>query len=150
MPGTTVIRAIRADDAAGIERFFARLTPDDVRARFFQALRALPPGYVEQLTHPDAAHGAALVAVDGEDILGVGRLIDGELAVTVRSDLKHRGIGLALLERLLDVARRRGTGEVCADILAANRACLGMARKLGFALHRALRRAGLVRAKLRL
>jgi acetyltransferase len=154
--GEALLRPVRPDDAGAINCFFERLTREDVRMRFFSALRSLPQRHVERLVDTDFERDIALLLIEpvfGE-ILGVARLADageqGEIAITVRSDMKHNGIGAHLLTRLLDHARRRGLQEVFGDILPDNRACLGLARKLGFTFGRRAEAPYLVRARLRL
>ncbi len=156
--GEALLRPVQPDDADAVNRFFARLTRDDVRARFFSVMPRLPERYLQSLLAADFDHDVAFLLVDPirGDILGVVRLADiggaegAEVAVTVRSDLKHRGIGALLLARVLACARAHGTREVHGDVLADNRACIGLARKLGFSLVRSAVEPHIVRASLRL
>jgi GNAT superfamily N-acetyltransferase len=70
------------------------------------------------------AWGAAL---DGE-VAGVGRYIvpvDGgcpEFAITVLDEMQNRGVGRALLEALVSVARSDGLEELCFETQADNAA----------------------------
>ena len=57
-----------------------------------------------------------------------------EFALTVRSDMKGRGIGTLMLTRMLDYARSRGIGEVFGDILDENKRMLAVCQDLGFSL----------------
>ncbi|MEJ1968323.1 MAG: GNAT family N-acetyltransferase [Rhizomicrobium sp.] len=154
--GDLLLRAVRPDDRDAVGRFFGRLTPDDVRTRFFCGLRRLSQGHVDRLVTPDFEHEMALLAIEsgGGEILGVVRLAEtdagAEIAITVRSDLKHKGIGKRLLHRALDYARLHGTQDVYGDILADNRASIGLARKFGFTVSRSPEAPHLVRARLRL
>jgi acetyltransferase len=50
----------------------------------------------------------------------------------VRSDLKHRGLGRALLQRLLRHAVDEGMTEVLGSVLAENRPMLALAEVAGF------------------
>ncbi len=85
---------------------------------------------------------------------GVGRLAadpDGaraEFAVLARSDLKSRGIGRLLMDRLIAYARQRGIGEIFGDVLIENSVMLALCRDLGCKISPPSR--GLVRATLRL
>ncbi len=154
--GDVLLRPVRADDGAALGRFYDCVSRDDIHARFFAVRSGPPPGYVDTLLRADCDRDVVLLAVrpDDGEILGGVRLVaqDGaaEIAITIRSDLKHRGLGGLLVTSVLDHARRRGTAEVFADILAANRASLGLARKLGFALRRSAQAPHLVRATLHL
>jgi len=154
--GDVLLRPVRAGDTAALGLFYACMSPEDLGARFFAGRSAPPAGYVETLIRADGEHDVVLLAIrppDGE-VLGGVRLVEvegaAELAITIRSDLKHRGLGALLMSSLLEQARRHGTAEVFADILAENRASLGLARKLGFALSRSAQAPDLVRATLHL
>jgi acetyltransferase len=155
--GRVRVRAVRAEDAAPLAAFFGGLmAPDDLRARFFAAKP--PPGYVEGLTHPDFAHDMVMLAVQETSgaLLGGVRLVDAadgprsEIAISVRSDLKHRGLGRLLMASAIDYARHHGIVDVVADIQADNRASLGLARTLGFTFTRTLAAPSMVKAQLHL
>jgi acetyltransferase len=55
-----------------------------------------------------------------------------EFAVLVRSDLKGRGLGAALMKKLIRYCRGRRTGELFGDVLADNVRMLTLAEELGF------------------
>ena len=55
-----------------------------------------------------------------------------EFAVLVRSDLKGRGLGRVLLEKLIRYCASRGTQELIGDVLAGNAPMLHLAARLGF------------------
>ncbi|MEI9996843.1 MAG: GNAT family N-acetyltransferase [Rhizomicrobium sp.] len=150
--GPVLLRPVGRCDAPALTRFFEALDPADIRARFFAGRHGPPPGYVERLAQADFEHDLVLLGADAGTgaLLGGARLVEGETAITVRSDLKHRGLGRLLMRRLLDHARDRGTHDVFADILPENRASLGLARDMGFAFSRSARTPNVVRAYLHL
>ena len=55
-----------------------------------------------------------------------------EFAVTVRSDLKGKGLGRILMGKLIDYCRSRGTREIVGEVLPQNSRMIGLVRKLGF------------------
>jgi acetyltransferase len=57
--------------------------------------------------------------------------VKAEFAVSVRSDLKGRGLGRLLMQRLIDYARTRGIGEIYGDVLEDNVMMLALAREMG-------------------
>ncbi|MBV8538520.1 MAG: N-acetyltransferase [Alphaproteobacteria bacterium] len=154
--GPMRLRPIRPDDAAALVRYFERLTPEDVRLRFFAPLRSLSTREVERFTRVDGERETALVLEAAEagrpEILSIGRLARApegtraEFAVSVRSDLKGRGIGRFMLTHLVEEARRRGFGEIFGDILEENEAMLALSRELGFALAPVVENAAIIRA----
>lgn len=154
--GPMRLRPIRADDAAALVRYFERLTPEDVRLRFFAPLRSLSTRQVERFTQLDGERETAFVLEAPEggrpEILSVGRLAKApegaraEFAVSVRSDLKGRGIGRFMLTYLVEQARQRGFGEIFGDILEENEAMLALSRELGFALAPVAETSAIIRA----
>ena len=136
------IRPLRPSDAMGLRKAFRRLDPEDVRMRFFMPLNDLSDEMLARLTQLDYDREMALAAFTsserGGDGLGVVRLAAdpdnarAEFAILVRSDIKRKGLGSALMAAILDYARERGVGQVCGTVLSENTAMLGLCRKLGF------------------
>jgi acetyltransferase len=152
------IRPIRPEDAAAHGEMFRRLTPDDIRFRFFSAVREMSAEQVVRLTQIDYEREMAFIAVadsTGETV-GVARLVrdmggaEAEFAVLVQPDMKGRGIGRHLLERLVAWGRTEGIGEIVGQVLADNHPMLDFCRRLGFSVHRKRGEEDLVEARLRL
>jgi acetyltransferase len=133
------IRPIRPDDEALLQRFIPRLTPEDIRLRFFGPLRELTHEMAARLTQIDYDREMAFLLLDGEDLLGVGRLAadpgfeQGEFALIVASDRQRKGYGELLLRHVLAYARARGMKRVIGHILRENRRMIELSRRLGFA-----------------
>ncbi len=149
LPGgeTVLLRPIRPEDEAGLRKGFAKLSPEDVRHRFFLPLAELSPRLAAYLTQIDYDRHMALVALGphpkgGTEGWGVARFVadaagaGAEFALVVCSDVQRRGLGSLLLDRLLAYARDRGIGLVWGDVLADNHAMLALAAKQGFAVAR--------------
>ncbi|RXF73188.1 bifunctional acetate--CoA ligase family protein/GNAT family N-acetyltransferase [Hansschlegelia zhihuaiae] len=134
-----VARPLRAEDEVLIGRLLAAVEPDDLRMRFFAPVRHLEHGFLTRLVHLDYARAIAFVALaaDGE-AAGVVRLHcdadhkAGEFAILVRSDLKGRGVGWALMQLMLEWARSENIATVWGDVLKANVEMSAMCRELGF------------------
>ena len=139
------LRPIRPDDAPALQRAYARMDAGDKRARLFAPIPELTDQAARQFCTIDEEHELCLV-LEAEDepgeILGGGRLMGtpagetAEFAVSLRSDLKGRGLGSVLLTTLLDVAPQMGFKTVWGSILADNRAMRALAEKLGFRIGR--------------
>jgi acetyltransferase len=132
------LRPIRIDDADALRRGFARLTPEQVRLRTFHRQNELTAAAAERLVRIDPDTTSAWVAVDADgEIRGEARLhadaIDegGEFGVTVDPSFLGRGIGRALMQHLLDEARRRGLRTIWGDVLADNSAMLDFVKRIG-------------------
>ena len=59
-----------------------------------------------------------------------------EFAIVVKSDLKSRGLGRLLMEKIIRYCRERGIGKLAGEVLAGNERMLSLARKLGFTARR--------------
>jgi acetyltransferase len=137
-----LVRPVRPEDAEAHRAFFARLSPEDVRFRFFAPLQDLPPELTARLTQIDYDREMAFVAVQEGRTVGVARLVRepggeaGEFALVVEPGWKGQGLGRHLMERLFAWARDSGIREVVGQVLADNAPMLGFVRRLGFTSRR--------------
>ena len=140
--GDIVLRPIRPEDAAQHQAFFHALDADDVRLRFFTAMRELPPAQLARLTQIDYDRAMAFIATrplagGGAETLGVVRAVldpanqSAEFAIIIRSDLKGKGLGYILFGKLVDYFRTRGTAEIVGDALAENLGVQKLVRHFG-------------------
>ena len=138
-----LMRPIRPEDEPQHYEFLSRLTPEDVRFRFFSSVRNLPHTQMARFTQIDFEREMAFIATapgdDGKpETLGVVRVVTdpdnetAEFAIIVRSDLKGQGFGAALLDKMIGYCRGRGTRELVGQVMAQNRAMLGLAESRGF------------------
>jgi acetyltransferase len=138
------IRPIRPEDAALLVELFESLSPRSVYLRFFTPMKSLPPSMLARFTQIDYDRHIALVAIaesqPEEKMLGVARVILGrnyneaEFSVVVGDSWQGRGIGAALLQRCLRIAKERGIQKVKGTVLAENTQMLVLGRKLGFTI----------------
>jgi acetyltransferase len=142
---SVTLRPIRPEDADAHAAFFAKLTPEDVRLRFFAPIRSLSPEQIARMTQIDYDREMALIASRETapglaETLGVMRIIrtgaEGEFAIVVRSDAKGLGLGSRLIRAGLAWARAAGISRVVGDVLAENAPMLGFVRAHGFTLTR--------------
>lgn len=140
--GPVRIRPMRPEDEGLYAAFFARLTPEDQRLRFFTARPDLSHRFLARLTQIDYAREMAFAAVDeaAVELLGVVRFVAdpdyvrGEYAILVRSDLKGRGLGWCLMQHLMAYARTEKIEQLYGCVLAENATTLRMCRELGFSV----------------
>lgn len=137
--GTAFVRPVRPEDEDLFRAFFARVTDEDLRLRFFQSVKHFSHEFIARLTQMDYARSIALVALDGDGaMLGAVRLVadagyeTGEYGILVRSDLKGRGIGWQLMRIMIEYAGWLGLREVEGQVLRENRGMLAMCQQLGF------------------
>ncbi len=141
------IRPIRPEDAEEHGAFVRRLSPEDIRWRFFSQIRELPPQQIARMTQLDYDREMAFCAIrrhaDGrEELLGVSRLIrendgeTGEFAVVVDRRMKGQGLGKHLMQRLFAWGKANGIRTIAGQVLADNAPMLAFAKGLGFVLKR--------------
>jgi len=132
------IRPIRPQDEARVSAFSRHVTAEDMRLRFFGPLRELTHEMITRLTQIDYDREMAFLLLDGEELLGVGRLAaepsfeEAEFALLVASDRQRRGYGELLLRHVLGYAKARGIKRVIGHVLRENRKMLALADRLGF------------------
>ena len=137
-----LLRPIRPEDERALVDMLRRSSREDVRLRFFGALKEFDHPFAARLTQIDYDREMALVATapGSAELLGVVRLSAdpdkdaAEFAVMVRSDLKGTGLGYSLMCQILEYARESGIRRVFGDVLRHNERMLRMARDLGFTI----------------
>ncbi len=141
-----VLRPIRGEDAPAHAAFALRLSPDSIRYRFFGPRSGFTQHELAQFTQIDYAREMAFIATsenaDGEsETLGVVRTwtdpdnISAEFAVIVDDSMRGEGLGDALVRKIIDYTRQRGTLEIRGTVLSDNAPMRNLAKKLGFRSH---------------
>jgi acetyltransferase len=145
-----IIRPIRAEDEPLIAAFHETLSERTVYFRYLSALKLSTRIAHERLIRNcfiDYARQMVLVVEREGAIIGVGRLHkdvasfargkrEGEFALVVSDAFQGQGLGVELLRRLIEVARKEGFDSVFGDISAENRTMQAVCRKMGFTITR--------------
>ena len=116
------------------------VSKEDLRLRFFDSIKEFSHPFLVRLTQLDYARAMAFVAFDetSGDILGVVRVhsnpadCSGEYAILLRSDLKGRGLGWALMQMMIEYGKSEGLAQIIGQILQENSVMLKMCRELDF------------------
>ncbi len=141
-PATPVrIRRIEPADHDRLRTFYAALSEESRRTRFFAPTRGIGAGQSAFFCTPDHHHREGFVAVIGHGVPSdriVGHICvepDGpdaaEVAVSVADELQHRGIGRRLVEAAATWAQREGFRSLTATMLADNPAIHRLLGHLG-------------------
>ena len=139
------LRPIRPEDEAQHRAFLEKMDPEDIRMRLFYSRRSIEHSELARLTQIDYDREMAFIATrplpeGGEETLGAVRAIcdpdndAAEFGVMVRSDLKGRGMGWLLMDRLVRYLRGHGTRRIVGTVLRENHGMLGLAKRLGFTI----------------
>lgn len=135
------IRPIDPADQSALQSFYAGLSEESRRTRFFGPTTGIGAPQSSWFCAPDHDHREGFVAVlasaTGPDHV-VGHVCvepDGpgsaEVAVAVADDLRGRGIGRRLVERAVAWARMDGLEQLTATMLAGNPAIQRLLTDLG-------------------
>lgn len=139
-----VVRAIRGEDEPNHLEFYNKLSPESIRMRYFYS-RGIP-------THMELANWTQLdydremafivsaqrLDAKGFETLGVVRAVTdadnirSEFSVVIRDDLQGEGLGVILMQKIVDYCKARGTLEIYGSTLPSNKGMQGLAKKLGF------------------
>jgi acetyltransferase len=150
-------RPIRPEDEPLMVKFHESVSDASVYFRYFQFLKLsqrIAHERLSRIVFNDYDRELALVAVQDGAILGVGRLRktsdgEGELGMLIADNAQNKGLGSAMMSRLIDVARREGLRTILADVHAENAKMLHVVRKFGFQV-RSDPREPIVQAELKL
>jgi acetyltransferase len=137
-----LLRPVKPEDAPLLVELFHSLSPTSVYFRFFSPLRELPPTMLARFTQIDYDRDIVVVAskqaFGEEKILGVVRLMSdpdvtsAEFAIAVGDAWQRAGVGAALLERAVHIAKERRLQSIWGTVLSENKAMLALARSHGF------------------
>lgn len=137
------IRPIRPEDELMHRDFFKSLSMEDLYFRFFRAVDKLSHEQLARFTQIDYDREMAFIATrkgdSGEpETLGVVRAvsdadnIEAEFAIIIRSDFHRKGLGIALMRKIVDYCRARNTRRLLGQTLSSNHAMQNLARRFGF------------------
>ena len=158
---TLLLRPILPEDEPSLRESFTKLTPEEIRLRFFVPMKTLDHVTAARFTQIDYDREMPLVLTEPgiagrTAIYGVVRLIAdpdnerAEYAIIVNHDMTGMGLCILLMRRILDYAADRGMREVYGDVLRENRTMLKLCQVLGFTQSGVPEEPELVRVTLRL
>jgi RimJ/RimL family protein N-acetyltransferase len=132
------IRQIERSDAGLVRTFYDELSDRSRRLRFLVPTNELSDEDLEYLTDLDHKRHEAMVALDGERLVGVARYVrtpgdreSAEVAVVVADDRQGQGIGTSLLDSLTERARENGIVRYTALVSPDNDIVIGALERAG-------------------
>lgn len=138
------IRAMRPSDEPELLQAFDRLSPDARYMRFMRVVREPDKNRLRRAltSFPEKGMGivATIPASDGIDIVGSALFMIGsdpsncEFAISVAAEFGGAGLATALMNALIDTAKRRGLRSMEGFVLADNKPMLRIANRLGFSI----------------
>ena len=127
------IRIATPSDGEKLLSMFARASSETIYKRFHIPYPEVPEWMVDLMLGTDHHDKESLVAVAEEKIVGhslyvrFGDDTEAEMAIIVEDRWQSMGVGKALLSELEERARLRGIDTFTGEVLATNRAMLGLA-----------------------
>ena len=140
---TFLLRPVRPEDEPAFQTLFEKLSPEDIRMRFFAPKKALTHPFAARLTQIDYDREMALVLAEPgtagrSQVFGAVHISadpDGEraeFAILLRSDMAGLGLGPLLMRRIIDYSRERGLRELFGEVLRENRPMLRLCELFQF------------------
>ena len=126
------------DEEDAIRHFLGRLEAEDLRLRFGGGAPPREPAALRRRLGLGDPRSAVLLSLDaagaiaGMATLALASADMAETAVIVRSDLKRRGVGTALMGRLVRQARMSDLTRLMALVLYENIPARRLVHRLGF------------------
>src|SRR4029077_8107240 len=107
-----------------IHDFLRHVSSEDLRLRFFAPIKEFTHEFIARLTQLDYARAMAFVAFDEatNQMAGVVRIHSdsifesGEYAILLRSDLKGRGRGWALMQLIIEYPKSEGLKTISGNV----------------------------------
>jgi acetyltransferase len=134
---TMAVRAVLPTDAPILVELFAHVSPADLRSRFLSGLLHVDAGRIRQMIDIDYRNTITFLAfADGRPIATAMFAADarriGEVAISVRSDMKARGVGWTLLQHVMRFAKAHGVDRVESMESRASAATISLEQDAGF------------------
>jgi len=133
------VRLARPEDEPTLAEFFTHVTPEDLRFRFLGAVKEISHERLVAMTRSDDAHIHNFLAFSTDGMLiAVATLASdradrtGEVAICIRADRKHLGVGWELLAYIAHYAEDLGLEAIESIESRENRAAIEVERDMGF------------------
>jgi acetyltransferase len=136
------VRPIRPEDEPSHHVFVSKMSPEDIRFRFFGLVGELAHSEMARFTQIDYDREMAFIAICGEGAdrrtVGVVRTVcdadneTAEFAVVVLSDFKGTGLARKLMMKMIVYCLARGTGQIVGQVLTDNIRMLKFIEAMGF------------------
>lgn len=133
------VRRARPEDEPAVAEFFTHVTAEDLRFRFLGAVKDVSHERLVAMTRSDDPHVHNFLAVSPEGMLiAVATLAcdagnrRGEVAICIRQDRKHLGIGWELLGYVGRYAEDEGLETIESIESRENLAAIELERDMGF------------------
>jgi acetyltransferase len=137
---TLHLRPIKPEDEARFNELFKSLSPETMRFRFFEIIKELSHETLTRYCNLDYDREIAIVAElpESKRIIGASRLIidpygkTGEYAVLIGDQWQGFGLGVRLMNCLIEIAKEKHLEKIYGYVLADNYKMHKLCNRLGF------------------
>ncbi|MBU0762185.1 MAG: GNAT family N-acetyltransferase [Candidatus Altiarchaeota archaeon] len=132
------IKPIKPEDEPRVKQLFETFSERTMHFRFFHALKDITHEMLVRYCHTDYDREIALIAEKDGNLLGMSRLMfdpgqsSAEFSVVVTDSWQKKGLGIRLVEKIIEVARGKKLERVYATVIKDNAPMKHLALKLGF------------------
>ena len=134
------VRPAAPDDEVLLAEFFTHMTQEDIRYRFLTSLGQVGHEWLKNLVEVDHTQTENFLAFDdsGKTLVATAMLAAepslerAEVAIAIRSDFKHCGVGWTLLRHISDYAAARGVKSLESIECLDNREAIELEEEMGF------------------
>jgi acetyltransferase len=158
---TFQIRPIKPEDEPALIKNFELLTKEEIRFRFFHAIKEMNHSMAARFTQIDYDREMAFVATDPNGtpdwkLHAVARLIIdssgdyAEFALVVNHLVSGQGLGTLLMYRLISYAKKQGLKGLYGDVLKENEVMISICKKVGFTVQTKTEDPNIITCELRL
>ena len=131
---------MREDDEAALAEFFRHVTPQDLRFRFLVGVGEVSHDRLAAMTHVDHRQTENFMALgdDGKSVIATAMLAcdekreTGEVAISVRGEFKHKGVGWELLRHIARYAEAIGVKTLESIESRENHEAIALEKEQGF------------------
>jgi acetyltransferase len=137
-----LIRPIKPEDEPNEKEMFANFSKQTLYFRFFGYIKDITHDMLTRFTQIDYNREMALIGeinVDGKtQMIGVSRIVSdlenhtAEFAIVVADAWHGKGLGAHLMDKILEIAKKKGIKKVYASVMKANDTMVQMFRQRDF------------------
>ncbi len=133
------VRPVRPEDETLLSEFFALVSPEDLRLRFLGGVREVSKERLVAMTRVDHQTTENFIAFDADKAIVATAMVacdpsmtKAEVAISVRSEDKHKGIAWEMLRHVARYAQARGVTTLESIESRENHAAIELEREQGF------------------
>ena len=132
------VRPATPADASALAELFDKVSADDRRFRFLSGVQKIGQDFLDRLTRVDHERTEDFLAFDGDKLIATAMLAAeptgqrAEVAISIHSDYKNRGLGWTLLDHVARFAASKGIELLESIESRDNREAIALEKEMGF------------------